>query len=186
MEKEKKDFRKELLEKRAFVKLSERREAEKALCEGITGLSLYASCDTVLSYASYGTELSTDALNARVLKDGKRLFLPKVYGKDMVFFEVKSEKDLAEGFKGIPEPLGNTAPFIYELSDNEKVMVIMPGVGFDKEGNRLGYGGGFYDRYMREKPLIMDKSIAVGFKLQETDKLPADENDVKPSMIMLF
>ena len=63
--------------------------------------------------------------------------------------------------------------------------MIMPGVAFDKEGNRLGYGGGFYDRFLAKWPDLVLRSVGIGHKMQETVHIPTESNDIKPEMILL-
>ncbi len=182
----KKNLRKEIIRKRNEICEAERKASEKAFVDQFKELDLYKSSENILLFASYGSEISTDSLILDALSSGKKVFLPKVVGKQIVFYTIKTLADLCEnGYKGIREPAGNTDSYVYP-ENIETTCLIMPGVCFDKDRNRLGYGGGFYDRFLADKPLLLKRSVAVGYKMQETEHIPAEEHDLKPGRIMLF
>ncbi len=182
----KKNLRKEIILKRDRLSDDVRKSAERDFVSAIKYDTLYRSSENILLYASYGSELVTDGLINDAITCGKKVFLPKVEEKQLSFYTIKTLEDLSgNGYKGIREPAGDSGR--YEYSDNiDKTCLIMPGVCFDRSGNRLGYGGGFYDRFLADKPLLLKRSIAVGYKMQETDHIPAQEYDLKPGKIMLF
>ena len=114
--------------------------------------------------------------------------MPKVEGEELHFYRIESLQELKEGYKGIPEPAGDSEEFIYaSLSESEKkkLLLIMPGVAFDPEKNRLGYGKGFYDRFLSGKDELMLRSIAVGHRCQLAEHVPHDEHDRKPYQVIL-
>lgn len=179
---EKSILRKNIIELRDKLSIKEREIAEIRLLEILLKDDWYKRSESILCFASYGSEISTFAFMKMALSDGKRLFLPKVVGDSMLFYRVDNiVEDLAPGYKAIPEPLGNTELF----SADNNVLVIMPGVAFDKNGNRLGYGGGFYDRYFSDKNDLQKCSIAIGFKCQEVVSVPTEEHDLRPGKIVL-
>lgn len=185
-------IRKEVLERRRLLDEEERQKAKFLLTERILGHQWYYLSDTVLGFASYGTEIDTSEILEDALKRGKKIYLPKVVGEDMLFYRIQSMGDLREGYRGIPEPKGDTEIFDYAAIQKEvrfdeninKVLMLMPGAAFDKMRNRIGYGKGFYDRYLRDKKLLQLRTIAVGFNCQLVEEIPADEFDVKPYQVI--
>ena len=120
------------------------------------------------------------------LQKGKKVYLPKIVGPDhMAFFRIASLDELKDGYHGIKEPDGTSEEYIYDEKTAKKTLLIMPGVGFDAYGNRLGYGKGFYDRFLQEKKELWTRSIAIGHVCQKVDKIETDEKDVKPYQVIL-
>ena len=145
---------------------------------------MFADAQNILLFSSYGSEIPTDEIFDLCKRLGKTVYFPKVTGKDMRFFRVNDLSELSEGFHGIKEPAGDTGEYIpAEKCIND--LMIMPGTAFDREGYRLGYGGGFYDRFLAKTPELINKTIAIGYKMQETEHIPADEHDIKPGKIIL-
>ena len=124
---------------------------------------------------------------------GKKVFVPKIMACDqngqnvqtMEFFQIFSLEDLKEGYKGIQEPEGNTDRYVYREEEAKKTLLLMPGVGFDPLRRRLGYGKGFYDRFLEDKEALWTRSIAIGHVCQMAEELPEEERDVKPYQVIL-
>ena len=90
-----------------------------------------------------------------------------------------------EGYKGIREPKGDTEVYSgKDASLADKTLMIMPGVAFDRNRNRMGYGGGFYDRFLSDKPWM--HTIAIGYQCQMFPEIPVEENDIRPGQIICF
>jgi 5-formyltetrahydrofolate cyclo-ligase len=186
LKKEKSLLRKEIIKKRDEIPETERIRASERMLEFFKRLDVLDNKTRVLSFASFGSEIDTDSINRYLLDKGIRVFLPKIENKDMVFYEISSLEDLEIGFKGIREPKEGCKPYIYSDSEVENTLMIMPGVAFDKEGYRLGYGGGFYDRFLAERCGLHKSCIAIGYKMQEIVHIPRNEFDIKPTRILLF
>ncbi len=181
---EKKALRKVIISKRDALSDRERQEASARICSELEKNELFADAEKILLFASFGSEIPTDNIFVLCKRLGKTVFYPKVNGKEMIFYRVDSLSDLTGGFRGIREPAADAGEFI--PSENcSKDLMIMPGTAFDREGSRLGYGGGFYDRYLAKLPEMKEKTIAIGYKMQETEHIPADEHDIKPGKIIL-
>ena len=180
---EKKTLRREFMGKRDLLSDDERAGAAKNIERALSGLDAFTDSSRVLLYASYGSELPTDGIFDLCAGLGKRVYYPKVRGKEMQFYRIDSLSELKEGFHGIREPIGDSEEDTYDNGEND--LMIMPGVAFDKEGNRLGYGGGYYDRFLAKWPALAKKSVAIGYKMQETVHIPTESNDIKPGMILL-
>lgn len=184
--KTKKELRREVLEKRNAMTEVERFRAFVMMTERLLGHQWFYLSDTILGFAGYGSEISTDELLEEAIKMGKRVFLPKVIGEDMIFYRIHSLQDLNEGYKGIREPLGDTEVYVYDEAHASKVLMLMPGVAFDSMRNRIGYGKGFYDRYLSDKPKLQLRTIAIGFKCQQVEEVPVDDNDIRPYQVILL
>ena len=189
---EKEEIRKQQIGKRDGLGKDERRQMSERISELLFSTEEYCLADTVLSYASFRSEVITDEINRRILADGKSLYLPKTYTdqKQMRFFRVMNpDHDLEQGTMGIREP-SETGP-AYDgrqekpsRIDKGRVLVLMPGVAFDGEGNRLGYGGGYYDRFLSEYPQLAGHTILLAYEIQKTEKIPVSPEDVKPKIVL--
>lgn len=143
----------------------------------------YIESGTILFYLNFRSEAATRKMIEAAFMAGKKVLLPKVDRKAhrLKLFEVKDlAADLEAGYMGIYEPVeGATRPAGPEEAD----LVIMPGVGFDANGKRLGYGGGYYDRLI--ETLRPDaKLIALAFDAQVVDEIPAEVHDKKVGKII--
>lgn len=177
-------IRKEVLAARNNLSLTERERAASFLTKHICAHSWFTMSDTLLAFVSYGSEIDTTEIIKEALKLGKKVYVPKVEGEDMVFYRIGDLSELAEGYKGIPEPTGATERYEYQPEQAEKVLVLMPGAVFDKNRNRIGYGKGFYDRFLSDKQELQIRTIGVGFLCQLVEFLPAQEWDIKPCQVI--
>ena len=126
--------------------------------------------DTVYLYASFGGETDTFQLMDALWQQNFLVALPRVAGERMDFYLVRSRKDLVPGFRNIPEPAGHC-----EKACCPQAVVITPGTAFTMAGDRMGYGGGFYDRFFSEEP--EHKRVAVCYPFQIFSRLPVEEHD---------
>lgn len=110
-------------------------------------LRQYASCDTVFTYVSKDIEVDTFALIRAAWVNGKKVAVPKCIKdtRDMAFYYIKSMDDLESGAFGVMEPIEERCELVTDFS---KGLCIVPGLSFDAEGYRLGYGKGYYDRFL--------------------------------------
>ena len=173
-------IRKEIIAKRDSLSEQENLEKSKAIADRLFSLLDYKDADNILIYASMRSEVITDGIISEAFKDSKNVFCPKCIDKDngvMVFYKINSIEDLKEGYYGIREPEYTSAAEEYGASkDIERSLVIVPGVAFDRCGNRIGYKGGYYDRFLSKYPNI--KTIALAYDLQIVDHIPADAHDI--------
>jgi 5-formyltetrahydrofolate cyclo-ligase len=129
----------------------------------------FKSAKTVGAYHAFGSEVKTDLIIEQARSLGKRVALPSVEGESLTFYELSSGKYLVKGRFGIMEPLP------YDPVDQIDLLVV-PGVAFDKQGYRLGYGKGYYDRYLEKKKTF---SVGLAYLFQLLESLPTSENDMK-------
>ena len=125
----------------------------------------------VLAYYSLPDEVNTHQLIDELVAEGKTVLLPKVLDDEtMKLRRYTGRQDLSEGSFHIMEPVGE--PF----SDYSEIeLALIPGMAFDAQGNRLGRGKGYYDRFLRAMSV---RTIGVCFDFQRVDEVPTDENDV--------
>lgn len=229
----KKEIRREMLRRREALTEAQRREAAVLLTERILGHQWFYRSDILLGFAAYGSEISTEEILREALRQGKRVYLPKVLTQEerqaalsetvrsqeeqtilpatardrgerqavsreitahredqlrkirrMEFYRINSLADLQSGYRGIPEPPWNGERYVFGAGEEDRVLMLMPGVAFDPYRNRLGYGGGFYDRYLADKEELRLRTIGAGFRCQMTELLPAEESDIKPYQVI--
>ena len=180
----KKEIRKKLLRKRNILTKEECRKYSKLIETQLFLSEQYIKTDTLLIYASYQKEVYTHDIIKKALNAGKKVFCPKVLSPGiMKFYEITSFEDVVLGYKNIPEPRRNDSVFSFSNNNIKNSCIIMPLVGFDAEKNRLGYGGGFYDRYLQNFPDIA--RIGIAFECQRYEGIiPAEETDIKPNFII--
>lgn len=144
----KKELRKQILQKRDALTQQERREKSKAIAEQVTASWIFKHAETILLFASFRSEVDTAELFKAAIEGGKQVYYPKVIGKEMEFYQVESELDLEEGAWGIREPKAEKSKkFVFRA--DATICVILPGTVFDEAGNRIGYGGGYYDKFLQ-------------------------------------
>ena len=170
-------IRKKVLAAR-FKLTPEQRGVKSAEIEAkLFGLPEYRAASIVMFFASFQSEVETHHMIRRALAEGKRVVLPKVKGKELALFEIKSfDKDVHPGAWGIPEPDGGMPAELKDIG-----LIVVPGAAFDERGNRIGYGAGFYDKLL---PLYKGRTVALAFELQIAPDVPADAHDIPMQRIV--
>ncbi len=142
----------------------------------VINLEEYKESKLVLIYVSLKYEVDTFNLINYSLNKNKKVAVPKCEENDIIFYEIKSLKDLEEGNFGILEPKVNKP-----ITDFNNSICIVPGVAFDKQNNRIGYGKGFYDRFLKN---YEGTKIGLTYKECICDKIDSDINDIKMDKII--
>lgn len=142
----------------------------------VVSLPAFRHAQRILVYADYNHEVVTRYLIEEAWRRGKEVAVPKVVGKDMIFYKLTDFSQLEPGYFGIPEPSEG------EAVEWPQALMIMPGVAFDKKNHRVGYGGGFYDRYLEKHPEI--QRVAVAFSFQILEEVPTEPTDICPQIIV--
>ena len=184
-------IRRTVLARRDALSDGAQRRASCLITERMLGHQWFYRARILLCYVSYGSELDTHELIREALRLGKQVYVPRVFpGHRMDFFQIDSLKELQPGFHGIPEPpescraYESPNPHLRNSGDRQELM-LMPGVAYDPYGHRLGYGGGYYDRYLAAHPRFLTCSIGIGHSCQLVEELPAEETDCKPYQVIL-
>jgi len=177
-------IRKRILSDREQLSADLRAAHSATIVERLLQLPEYRDAATVLGYMNFGSEFASDLFAARVLAEGRRLALPKVnrHTNQLDLYWVEDlESQLAQGLWGIREPVVERCERLGTL--NEVEFALLPGVAFTREGARLGYGGGFYDKLlarMAHRPAL----VAAAFSLQLVEQLPQEATDIKVERIV--
>lgn len=178
---EKKDLRNIILNKRNSIDNNTKEEMDREIFNRLINLDLYKEAKNIFIYLSFGSEIDTNPIIDRALEDGKEVYIPKIYksNKEMKAIRLNSFEDLEENSMGILEPKDDS-----NFIDKENIdLIIVPGAVFDLEGNRIGYGGGYYDRFLSN---IKDKrnKVALAYDLQIVENIEAEEHDIKVDYII--
>ena len=183
---DKRELRTKFIAKRQTIPTEIKEEKSREILEKIVELPEYQNAENILAYASRKGEVITDEIILDALSVGKNVFCPKVTDvsrSEMEFVKISSLEEMSEGQFGIREPELGEGSEVAKTLDPEKTLVIMPGAVFDRERNRIGYGAGFYDRYLKKYPFY--KTVAVCFECQVSDEvIEADVNDIKPMILV--
>ncbi len=216
----KRRIRQAALERRDSLTDKQRRNYSDRIIERLVSLPGYREAEAILTYVSFRSEVNTFPLLDRVFSDGKAVFVPKVSGKEMDFYRIFSEADLTEGYRGILEPSGGQLLDGWmddqisqrvggrqekPLKNREEqegepavlsVMICMPGAAFDRACHRIGYGGGFYDRYLSGRSAAAEGAegkthlcaayltAALAYDCQVFEEIPWEMHDICPMCVV--
>lgn len=169
----KRNLRSEMLKKRNSIAPPDLISKSDTIIKYVTAGSSYIRANDVLMYSNYGSEVITTMLFDKAISDGKDVYFPKVEGEYISFYQVNSLTDLNTGFKGILEPYGLGGKF----QQKRNAIIIVPGVAFGRDGYRVGYGKGYYDRFLARYKDIY--KVGVCFDIQLIDSVPRDEHDIQ-------
>ncbi|MFP4697600.1 MAG: 5-formyltetrahydrofolate cyclo-ligase [Eubacteriales bacterium] len=174
----KKLIRSKIKEEKKSLSLYEIESKSKIICNKFLRLRSYRDCNLLFAYLPFNQEIRIQEIINHAWNTGKKVAVPKIINKKMKFYYIKSWSDLEKGFYNILEPKTN------ELATTSKdSLMIMPGLAFDISMNRVGYGGGYYDKYLYENNKSIEK-IALAYDFQLLDNIPSDSNDVKINSII--
>ena len=137
----------------------------------------YQKAKTVYGYLPYNQEVRTVAMLEQALADGKRVAVPKCYGDEMRFIFMDDLSKVEKGYANIPEPIADEP-----VADDETALVLMPGMAFDPQGHRIGYGGGFYDKFLAKEP--NHPTLALCYDFQMVEYLETEEFDIPVDTVL--
>lgn len=152
-------------------------ELDRGLCERALALPEVAGAEWIYGYMALSWEPGTKRLLERLLEAGKRVALPRVSGADMDFYEIRTLSDLREGAWHIWEPGEHC-----KKAGCRDALMLVPGMAFTEAGDRLGKGGGYYDRFLMREP--EHGTAALSYDFQLVGELPSEEHDKKVDMIV--
>jgi len=174
----KSEIRKRILEARGALTQDEVAAKSDAILQKVLKTPEYMEADNILLYADYNREVMTRGIFEDAMMRKKRVYFPKSdkFTNAMTFYQTLSVKQLEKGYMGIPEPKENPQ-LCYKFNANEDTLVIVPGVAFDMAGFRLGYGKGYYDKFLSNRRQL--STMALAFACQIVDELPNEQHDIK-------
>ena len=138
---------------------------------------LYKNAKSIYGYLPYNQEVRTVAMLEQAMKDGKRVAVPKCYGDEMRFLWMDDLSKVEKGYANIPEPIADEP-----IADDPTALVLMPGLAFDPQGHRIGYGGGFYDKFLAGEPT--HPTLALCYDFQMLDHLETEEFDIPVDTVL--
>lgn len=174
---DKKVLRRQMREKKSTMTRQQIETASRDLAQQFFRTPAYMAAKTLYGYMPYNQEVQTLPILQQALSDGKRVAVPKLYGNEMRFIYITDFHGLANSDKGIPEPVADGP-----VADDPTALVLMPGIAFDLQGHRIGYGGGYYDRFLASEPT--HPTIALCYDFQVFPKLETEIFDIPVDLVL--
>ena len=174
---DKKALRRAIREQKRAMTEAEIVSRSEKLGELFLNTEVYRTAKTLYGYLPYNQEVRTVPMLQQALRDGKKVAVPKIYGDTMKFLYLDDLSRVEKNEMGIPEPVDDTP-----VADDPTALVLMPGVAFTRKGDRMGYGGGFYDRFLAEEP--NHPTLALCYEFQIVESLPTEEFDIPVDTVL--
>lgn len=174
---DKKALRKQIREQKRAMTPEQIESASQKLKELFLATDQYRRAKTVYGYLPYNQEVRTVPILEQALADGKKVAVPKIYGDEMRFIYLVDLNQVEKSSFGIPEPIEDGPE-----GDDPTALVLMPGLAFDEEGHRIGYGGGFYDKFLAKEPEHPTVALCYGFQI--VSELPTEEFDIPVDLVL--
>ena len=171
------ELRKQVLQEMKAISREQKQAIDQALTEGLLQHPFYQEANTIATYLSFPHEFQTQGLIEQALKDGKKVLIPKTYPKGRMDFVVYNPQQLVKTSFGLLEPQGDL-----EVVDVSQIDLIhVPGLAFTREGYRIGYGGGYYDRYLKHFP---GHTLSTIYPCQIQDFIP-ENHDIPVQEVLI-
>lgn len=167
----KQDLRAAVRQQKKAMTAAEITQKSEALCRMVLQSAIYRRSKTIYGYLPFNQEVQLLPLLQTALSDGKQVALPKCYGKEMQFILTPNLSRIQYSAFGAPEPMDDEP-----VASDETALVIVPGLVFDRRGYRIGYGGGYYDRFLLREP--NHPTIALCYDFQLIERLNPDPHDI--------
>ena len=174
---DKQALRKQIRELKRAMTIEEIERASARLGELFAASELYREAKTIYGYLPYNQEVRTAPMLQRALQEGKWIAVPKIFGDEMKFIYLEDLTRVEKGYSGIPEPIEDGP-----VADDKTALVLMPGLAFDPAGHRIGYGGGFYDKFLAAEP--EHPTLALCYAFQMLPQLPTEEFDIPVDLVL--
>jgi len=171
------DLRAQISTRKKAMRPEEIERCSTRLAERLFDHPAYRAARAVYGYLPFNQEVRTQPILRRALREGKRVAVPRVTDGEMEFFWLEDLEAVRPGFCGIPEPLENA-----RVADDESALILVPGLAFDPSGSRCGYGGGFYDRWLRRHP--GHPTLALCYEFQVLPRLRPGPQDIPVDYIL--
>lgn len=175
-------IRKEMKNLRLMLTAEEREQYDLAMLKAFLSLREYITCDSLFAYVSFGTEPDTHQLINEAFKAGKKVLVPRVEGPGMDFYRISSFEGFEVSSFGIPEPQPAKVDR-YEGMGSRQLM-LMPGLAFDEHGGRIGFGAGYFDKYLVNYSREHFFKVALAYDFQVFDELETESHDIGTDIII--
>ena len=173
----KQQLRQAIRQRKRAMTQEEIEDRSRSLCEKFLKSDDYRCCTCLYGYLPYNQEVRTWPILHQALADGKQVAVPKVYGDEMKFIYLTDLTQVAAGYAGIPEPIADGP-----VAEQQDALVLMPGLAFDPQGHRIGYGGGFYDKFLSREP--GHPTVALCYEFQMVDHLETEQFDIPVNTVI--
>ena len=174
---DKKELRRAIRERKRAMTEEEIVSRSARLGELFAQSEAYRNAATIYGYLPYNQEVRTVPMLEQAIRDGKKVAVPKVYGDIMKFIYLEDLSQVEKGYAGIPEPIADEP-----VAHDETALVLMPGLAFDPQGHRIGYGGGFYDKFLAAEP--SHPTLALCYEFQMLPQLDTEEHDIPVNTVL--
>jgi 5-formyltetrahydrofolate cyclo-ligase len=170
-------LRSELLLKRESLSVKDRIQFSKKIVSTLYESNLFQSKSILHCYSSFSSEVITSELIEKAFTLSFKIVVPIVRSskKELIHSVITTDTTFVKGKYGIPQPSTKSEISIEQLNIQE-ILIVVPIVGFDKKCHRIGYGGGYYDRFLQNVPKA--RKIGIAFSLQETEDIPTESTDI--------
>lgn len=177
----KKNIREEIIDKRNNLILDIKQNYDSLIFEEIINSEIYKKSKKIFTYISFGSEVDTIKLINYSFSNNKEVYVPKInkQTKDMIALKIHNFNNMSVDKWGIIEPKSVDKANIGTDFD----LIIMPGIAFDKQGNRIGYGGGYYDKYI-SKLNNASNLLALAYDFQIIQDIESESHDIKVDFIL--
>lgn len=181
----KSEIRNIILDKRKNMSENELSEQSKKIAKTLLESDYYKDSNSIFSYVSFPPEVDTISIIEQAWQDDKTVYVPKVKGKQLIFYKIYDFETLIRSKFGILEPVeGVHGAYGQESKFSELKLMVTPGLAFDPSGNRIGYGAGYYDRFFTEHKEDNFIKIALAYDFQMQNQIEAEEHDIKVDFII--
>ena len=174
---DKKELRRSIRDQKRAMSEAEIVSRSEKLAQLFYASEAYKNAKTIYGYLPYNQEVRTVPMLERALQDGKRVAVPKCYGDEMKFIFMDDLSKVEKGYANIPEPIADEP-----VADDVTALVLMPGLAFDPQGNRMGYGGGFYDKFLEKEP--NHPTLALCYDFQMLPHLETEAHDIPVDTVL--
>ena len=174
----KSELRKQILQELKALSQEQKQAMDRALTERFLNHPFYQEAKVIATYLSFPHEFQTQELIKQALKDGKKVLIPKTYPKGRMEFVIYDPQQLAKTSFGLLEPQGDL-----EVVDTSRIDLIhVPGLAFTMDGYRIGYGGGYYDRYLEN---FAGHSLSTIYPCQ-VQEFNSEDHDIPVQEVLIY
>ena len=174
----KSELRKQVLQEMRSIPQKQKIAMDQALTERFLNHPFYQEAKVIATYLSFPHEFQTQGLIEQALRDGKKVLIPKTYPKGRMEFVVYDPQQLVKTSFGLLEPQGNL-----EVVDASQIDLIhVPGLAFTTDGYRIGYGGGYYDRYLEN---FAGHSLSTIYPCQ-VQEFNSEDHDIPVQEVLIY
>ena len=174
---DKKELRRQIRELKRAMTNEQIDAASARLGELFLNCPQYQEAKTIYGYLPYNQEVRTVPMLEQAMRDGKRVAVPKCYGDQMRFIYMDDLSKVENGYANIPEPIADGP-----VADDPTALVLMPGLAFTEDGKRMGYGGGFYDKFLAAEP--NHPTVALCYSFQMVEDIPTEDYDIPVDRVL--